>query len=71
MKKVNIPTIERKTMTAKECSIYLGISIDLTYILARERSIPHFKIGSRVLFKKEALDKWIENQMIESVKNEY
>ncbi len=65
MVKVNVPTIERSTLTAKECATYLGISRDLVYILARENRIRYFKIGSRVLFRKRDLDDWIDEQMVQ------
>jgi len=72
MEKVNIPTIKRSTLTAKEAATYLGVSIDKIYQMVREKeSIPHFRIGSRILLKKEALDQWIDEMIEESIKNEH
>lgn len=63
MGKVKLEPIKRSTLTASEVAEYLGISIDLVYILVREKRIAHFKIGRRILFKKEAIDIWIDNRM--------
>jgi len=61
--KINVPTIERTTLTVPEVAEYLGVSTDLIYRMAREKTIPKFNIGSRVLFKRQAIDKWIEDQI--------
>jgi len=62
---INIEPIRRSTLDVKEVAEYLGISVDMVYILCRESRIAHFRIGRRILFKKDAIDKWIEAQMIE------
>jgi len=51
--------IERQTLTAREISIYLGVSTHFIYKLVRQQKIPNAKIGSRVLFKKNTIDNWI------------
>ena len=70
MEAINLQPIKRSTLTVKEVAEYLGISSDMVYILCREKRIAHFRIGSRILFKKEAIDNWIEKQMIEGLENE-
>lgn len=70
METIKLQPIKRSTLTAKEVAEYLGISLDMVYLLVREKRIVHFRIGSRILFKKEAIDNWIESQMIDSVENE-
>lgn len=67
---VRIEPIKRSTLTVKEVAEYLGISSDMVYILCREKRIAHFRIGTRILFKKEAIDRWIEQQMIEGFEHE-
>lgn len=67
---LRLEPIKRSTLTAVEVAEYIGVSRDFIYILAREKRIPHFKIGSRVLFRKNAIDEWIESQMIEGMNNE-
>lgn len=71
MKVLKLEPIKRSTLTVLEVAEYLGVSKDTIYIMAREKRIPHFRIGSRVLFKRNAIDEWIESQMIEGIENEY
>lgn len=61
--KIIVPTIERTTLNTNEMAEYLGVSVDMIYKMARERSIPHFRIGSRILFKKNAIENWISDQI--------
>lgn len=70
MSMVRLEPIKRETLNVSEIATYLGVSTDKIYIMAREKSIPCFRIGSRVLFKKEAIDKWIESKINESYENE-
>ncbi|MFD1708914.1 helix-turn-helix domain-containing protein [Siminovitchia sediminis] len=51
--------IQRTTLTVKEVSAYLDISTDFVYKLVREKQIPHVKIGSRILFKKTSIERWL------------
>ncbi len=71
MEMVRVVPIKRSTLDVKEVAEYLGISTDMVYILCREKRIAHFRIGSRILFKKEAIDNWIEKQMIEGIEHDY
>jgi excisionase family DNA binding protein len=55
-------SVERVTMSAKEAAAYLGISYWLILEMAKRHEIPYIACGSRKLFRKEALDKWMEEQ---------
>ncbi|WP_233212162.1 helix-turn-helix domain-containing protein [Sporosarcina sp. P16b] len=57
--KLNIEPIKRSTLTAQETATYLGVSLDMIYKLAREKSIPNIRLGQRLLFKKDSLDRWM------------
>lgn len=48
-------------MTAQELSAYLKITTTTIYKLAQQGDIPSFKIGSEWRFKKELVDRWLEN----------
>lgn len=48
-------------MTAQELSTYLKITTTTIYKLAQQGDIPSFKIGSEWRFKKELIDRWLEN----------
>ncbi|WP_245671924.1 helix-turn-helix domain-containing protein [Desulfuribacillus stibiiarsenatis] len=54
--------ITRRTLTMKEASQWLGISYHLLAEKARKGDIPHSRIGSRVLFRAESLENWLNQQ---------
>ena len=70
MEMVKLEPIKRTTITASETAEYLGISLDTVYRLCREKKLVHLKIGSRLLFKKSAIDNWIEQKMIAGLDDE-
>ena len=51
----------KQILTAKEVAEILRISYWLVIKLAKQKKIPNFKLGTRVLFRKEALEKYIES----------
>lgn len=51
--------IERTTLEVKELATYLNISRDFVYKLAREKKIPTIRIGARIMFRKETIDRWL------------
>lgn len=58
------------TMTAKEASDqYFGGTISYWKLLkmAKTGIIPHIRVGSRFLFRKETLDEWLSTQENASV----
>lgn len=58
-KKPKYAPIERTTLSVKEIATYLDLSTDFIYKLVRKKQIPFVKIGSRILFKKESVQKWL------------
>lgn len=68
--KMQMEPIKRSTLTVHEVAEYLGVSSDMLYILCREKRIAHFRIGRRILFKKEAIEKWIDDQMEGMIEDE-
>lgn len=58
----NYQKIERTTLTMEETAKYLGISYWLITQLVRKNEIPHFRAGGRVLFRKKAIDEFMEEQ---------
>lgn len=59
--------IQRTTLTTKEVSEYLGLSLDFVYKLARSGELPSVKVGSRVLFRVATVDKWLQEKEQESI----
>ncbi|NRR04565.1 helix-turn-helix domain-containing protein [Brevibacillus sp. RS1.1] len=49
-------------LTVKEAAVYIRISEYTLREAVRKKQIPHYRIGSRILFRKAALDEWIEQQ---------
>lgn len=50
------------TLTAKEVSQMLGVSINTVYTAARANQIPHTKLRGRILFNQEVLEEWVKDQ---------
>lgn len=53
-----------------EAAEYLGCGYDKLMQMVRKKEIPHYRIGRRVLFTKESLDLWIENQERQSIQGD-
>lgn len=56
--------VEKRLLTIKEASEYLGISVKGIYNMVNRRQIPFIKIGGRLRFDKIDLDNWVEKQKI-------
>jgi excisionase family DNA binding protein len=50
--------MERITFTANEVAEYLGVSKDMVYLMVRQKHIPCVRIGRRILFKRDSIDRW-------------
>lgn len=57
----------RHMLEAQEAADYLKISYWALLEKARKGLIPHVRIGRRVLFSQEGLDKWTEDLESKSV----
>jgi excisionase family DNA binding protein len=55
------------TVKAKQAAEYLNISYWKILDMVKKGEIPHIKAGKLVLFRKETLDRWIEEQEAASV----
>ncbi|NMA66594.1 MAG: helix-turn-helix domain-containing protein [Clostridiaceae bacterium] len=49
-------------MNTKEASQFIGCSAYTIRELARQKRIPHYRVGNRIMFKRETLLKWIKKQ---------
>jgi excisionase family DNA binding protein len=45
-------------------SAYTGLSVHTIYTMVSQRRIPHVKLGKRVMFDLNLLDRWIEQNTI-------
>ena len=54
--------IENKFITIKEVAEYLGYSVGYLYKLVSKKEIPFYQpTGSKILFDKEEIEKWVKN----------
>lgn len=54
----------------QETAEYLQCSVSSVRKLVRSKQIPHFRIGSKLNFNKEAVDQWIHNQEMQNMQIE-
>ncbi|MBF9018633.1 MULTISPECIES: helix-turn-helix domain-containing protein [unclassified Oceanispirochaeta] len=57
---------KKKSLTILETSEYLNLSKATLYKYTSEARIPHYKIGSRILFNVAELDEWLEDRKVKS-----
>jgi excisionase family DNA binding protein len=60
----------RATMTAREGAAYIGLSYWKALEMVKAGQLPHIRIGGRVLFRRQALDAWLEQQEQASVRRD-
>jgi excisionase family DNA binding protein len=58
---------QMERMTVKEAAPYIGASEFKLREMVRQKSIPHYRIGNRIMFRKVSLDAWISKQEHENV----
>ena len=51
-----------ETFNIKEVSEYLKCSVSGIRNLVRNKSIPYYRIGNRLFFRKESIQLWIQSQ---------
>jgi len=55
--------MEKEIMSKRELSEYLRLS-RATIDNLMKKDLPYFKVGGRVLFRKSAIDKWLETKAV-------
>ena len=64
---MELPKIQRTTLTMKEAAEYLGVSYWLINQLVRRKQIPSSKVGGKYLFRVQALDEYLKNMEQKSI----
>ena len=64
---MELPKIQRTTLTMKEAAEYLGISYWLVNQLVRRKQIPCSKGGGKYLFRVQLLDEYLKNMEHQSI----
>jgi excisionase family DNA binding protein len=62
------PTEPKLTLNRKEAAALLGIGEKLLWSKTKANRIPHIRIGGRVLYVREVLERWLEDQATRSIK---
>ena len=57
-------------LTIEELSAYLKIPKSTLYKLVREGKIPSQKVGRHWRFRKEAIDRWLDETRVEEPKSQ-
>ena len=62
----------REVLTIDELAVYLRISKSTAYKLVREGQIPSQKVGRHWRFRKEAVDRWLDegDRAIQDIESE-
>ncbi|NQT57426.1 MAG: helix-turn-helix domain-containing protein [Bacteroidetes bacterium] len=53
---------DRDYMNVDQLSDYLGISASAIYTMSSKGTIPRTKLGNRVIFNKDEIDKWLRER---------
>lgn len=67
---MELEKVTRTTLTMKETAEYLGVSYWSVTQLVKRKQIPCSRVGGKVLFRKEALDKYLNEKEKASITNE-
>ena len=59
-------TMPSRWMTLQEVAEYLQLSKDIIYRLAQSGRIPASKVGSRWRFRRERIDRWMEDMAVDT-----
>jgi excisionase family DNA binding protein len=57
---------EARLLTVKSAAQYLSTTIWCVRNLAWSRSVPHIRLGARILFDRADLDRYIESQKVKA-----
>ena len=67
---MELEKVTRTTLTMRETAEYLGVSYWLVTQLVRRKQIPCSRVGGKVLFRKEALDRYLNEKEKASITKE-
>lgn len=59
MSKRMLPPIDDRYLDVEEAASYLKLSKPSIYRRVSDNTIPHIKLGRRVLFERDTLDEWV------------
>lgn len=51
-----------RNVNVEQAAEIIGVSKDLVYDFCRQKKLPHFRMGARILIREEKLYEWMETQ---------
>ncbi|MBM3252799.1 MAG: helix-turn-helix domain-containing protein [Candidatus Omnitrophica bacterium] len=57
--------MEKRFLGIKDCSEYLGVSVNTLYSWTWQKKIPYLKIGRLVKFDLRAIEGWLKERTID------
>lgn len=57
---------EKDLLTIKEAAAFLNLAVNTLYEKTSERSIPHYKNGKKITFKRAELIEWIQSRKVQT-----
>lgn len=58
----------KEVYTTEEAMLYTGLCKQTLYRLTSSRSIPHYKVGGTLRFKRSELDEWMTHDRVATQK---
>ena len=59
--------MDREFLNIREVGEYLGIKISTLYFYVENGSIPHYRVGRLIRFKKQDIDQWMARNRKEEI----
>lgn len=59
------PTTETLLVPMAEAVTFTGLSERTLWRLVQKRKVPHVRIGGRLMFRRESLAKWVQDQEVQ------
>lgn len=56
---IMVSIMAKETLNANEAAALIGISTNRLYHLVHDNDIPHYKNGTKTMFKKSEIEKWM------------
>ena len=53
-------------LTTKELAPYIKVKEKTIYYLVKRGSIPHYRVGKLIRFRKDEIDDWMESKRVQS-----
>lgn len=56
-------------LTVEEVATYLRLPLSTVYKLVQDKKLPGFKVGKHWRFRRETIEKWINDQEANNIKS--